>query len=410
MRQRKCTGNPQITFFKVVYRRHTNFAIESIEQTFNGTVGFGKKVSCTVSRNGDLIHKVYLQATVGAVDNGANDFAWHPYLGHNLIEEVSIEIGGQTIDKHYGAWLNIWNDLTQTSEKEDGYKKMVGNTVEMTSVNTTEQDTDPTATPEYTMYVPLQFWFCRNPGLALPLIALQYHEVKFNITFANFNGNLFVAESTTPSAPNLEASLYVDYIYLDTDERRQFAQVQHEYLIEQLQFTGAETVTAGPYKSKLALNHPCKELIWVVQEAGNTAAPTSYKTVTSAKLQLNGQDRFSERDGAYFNLVQPYQHHTSIPSDGVYVYSFALNPEQHQPSGTVNMSRIDNATLQLTVGAGGSLKVFAVNYNVLRIMAGIKECIYINLCQTVSCIISFAITYYEKQCKLARNQYMMISI
>jgi len=321
-----------------------------------------------------------------------------------LIEEVSIEIGGQTIDKHYGTWLNIWNDLTQTSEKEDGYKKMVGNTTEMTGVNVT-------AKPEYTLYVPLQFWFCRNPGLALPLIALQYHEVKFNITFAAYNTKLYVTETTTPAAPSIEASLYVDYIYLDTDERRQFAQVQHEYLIEQLQFTGAETVSSGAYKSKLALNHPCKELIWVVEDSGATIAPTTYKTVNSAKLQLNGQDRFSERDGAYFNLVQPYQHHTCIPSDGVYVYSFALNPEQHQPSGTVNMSRIDNATLQLNLAAGGSLKIFAVNYNVLRIMAGIKECIfYINLCQTVSCIISFAITYYEKQCKLARNQFAMISI
>ena len=307
-----------------------------------------------------------MQATVGAVDNGANAFAWHPYLGHNLIEEVSIEIGGQTIDKHYGTWLNIWNDLTQTSEKEDGYKKMVGNTTAMTD---TSGSGDLTAAPEYTMYVPLQFWFCRNPGLALPLIALQYHEVKFNITFAAFNQNLYVAAAGTPTAPSIEASLYVDYIYLDTDERRQFAQVQHEYLIEQLQFTGAETVSSGAYKSKLALNHPCKELIWVVQDSLDTAAPTTYKTVNSAKLQLNGQDRFSERDGAYFNLVQPYQHHTCIPSEGVYVYSFALNPEQHQPSGTVNMSRIDNATLQLNLEAG-SLKVFAVNYNVLRIMAG----------------------------------------
>ena len=303
-----------------------------------------------------------MQATVGALDA---DTHWHPYLGHNLIEEVSIEIGGQTIDKHYGTWLNIWNDLTQTSEKEDGYKKMVGNTVAMTSISTETA----TATPEYTMYVPLQFWFCRNPGLALPLIALQYHEVKFNITFAAFDKNLYTSATTgTATAPALEASLYVDYIYLDTDERRQFAQVQHEYLIEQLQFTGAETVPSGAYKSKLALNHPCKELIWVVQDSGATAAPTTYKDVISAKLQLNGQDRFSERAGAYFNLVQPYQHHTSIPSDGVYVYSFALNPEQHQPSGSVNMSRIDNATLQLTLANSDDckLRVYAVNYNVLR--------------------------------------------
>jgi hypothetical protein len=285
-----------------------------------------------------------------------------------LIDEVSIEIGGQTIDKHYGAWLNIWNELTQTSEKDTGYKKMVGNTQEMTTNG---------ETTEYTMYIPLQFWFCRNPGLALPLIALQYHEVKFNITFASFDS----LKTGTVTTPSLDASLYVDYIYLDTDERRQFAQVQHEYLIEQLQYTGAETVASGSYKSKLALNHPCKELVWVIHKDGNE--PASFddagdQTVTTAKLQLNGQDRFSERDGAYFNLVQPYQHHTAIPSTGIYVYSFALNPEQHQPSGTVNMSRIDNATLHITSAVDGALKVFAVNYNVLRIMAGMGGLAYSN--------------------------------
>ena len=285
-----------------------------------------------------------------------------------MIDEVSIEIGGQTIDKHYGAWLNIWNELTQTSEKDTGYKKMVGNTQEMTTNG---------ETTEYTMYIPLQFWFCRNPGLALPLIALQYHEVKFNITFASFDS----LKTGTVTTPSLDASLYVDYIYLDTDERRQFAQVQHEYLIEQLQYTGAETVASGSYKSKLALNHPCKELVWVIHKDGNE--PASFddagdQTVTTAKLQLNGQDRFSERDGAYFNLVQPYQHHTAIPSTGIYVYSFALNPEQHQPSGTVNMSRIDNATLHITSAVDGALKVFAVNYNVLRIMAGMGGLAYSN--------------------------------
>ena len=337
---------------------------------------------------------MYLQATVGAVDVSTDKFAWHENLGHNLIDEVSIEIGGQTIDKHYGIWLNIWNDLTQTSEKADGYSNMIGNVDSMTLYNAGGAGAE---TPAYTMYIPLQFWFCRNPGLALPLIALQYHEVKFNITFSNFNANLYQTDGS-PSKPTLDASLYVDYIYLDTDERRQFAQVQHEYLIEQLQFTGAEAVSASSaYKSKLALNHPCKELVWVIQDSGASASPLALKTIDSAKLQLNGQDRFSERDGSYFNLVQPYQHHTCIPRDGIYVYSFALNPEQHQPSGTVNMSRIDNATLHITTGAGGgNLKVFAVNYNVLRVMAGIN----LYLCQTVSCIISSTIAYYEKQCKI----------
>lgn len=239
--------------------------------------------------------------------------------------------------------------------------------------NTTVLTTAAASLPSTTLYIPLQFWFCRNPGLALPLIALQYHEVKFNITFSNLP---LLHDGAYTTIENLGATLYVDYIYLDTDERRQFAQVQHEYLIEQLQYTGAESVAGTSFKSKLALNHPCKELVWVCQP-DNTTDPSNYATlaggdtVIDAKLQLNGQDRFSTREGSYFNLVQPYQHHTRVPSAGIYVYSFALNPEQHQPSGTVNMSRIDNATLQLTLadfgnGIEGSLRVYAINYNVFN--------------------------------------------
>jgi len=379
------TGNPQITFFKVVYRRHTNFALESIEQTFNGTVDFGRKVSCTVSRNGDLIWKTYLQVTLPSLPSTA---AWTRDVGHAIIDYVNIEIGGQEIDRHYGDWFNIWNELTQTAEHQDGYNVMIGSTTVLTTAGS--------IIPATTIYVPLQFWFCRNPGLALPLIALQYHEVKFNISFSP------VAEcyiGTVTSTPVLGyASLYIDYVYLDTDERRQFAQVQHEYLIEQLQFTGAESVTATSYKAKLALNHPCKELIWVVQLDANTtgganrwsdytnSANTSSDfyvgadTLVDAKLQLNGQDRFSVRKAAYFNVVQPYQHHTRCPATGIYCYSFALNPEQHQPSGSVNMSRIDNATLMLTLAssAASQLRVYAVNYNVLRIMAGMGGLAYSN--------------------------------
>ena len=267
--------------------------------------------------------------------------------------------------------------MTQTSEKADGYDMMIGQDTALYGVDSDDKSA-------VTLYIPLQFWFCRNPGLALPLIALQYHEVKFNVTFKSFadckgNGSTY---SGTPSLSN--ASLYIDYIYLDTDERRQFAQVQHEYLIEQLQFTGAESFSNASVKSKLALNHPCKELVWVVHTAANETAKKwndySYsggQTVVDAKLQLNGHDRFSTRKGSYFNLVQPYQHHTRIPAAGIYVYSFALNPEQHQPSGTVNMSRIDNATLMLTLDSAMitattsvKLRLYAVNYNVLRIMAG----------------------------------------
>merc|ERR1711898_45110 len=387
------TGNPQITFFKVGYRRHTNFSMEAIEQTFNGTADFGKRVTCTVSRNGDLMHKVYLQVTVPSVTD--SDFKWLESLGHVLIKYAEVEIGGQRIDKHYGDWMHIWNELSQTAGHKDGYNNMIGNVPVLTA------PTDG-MTPEMDLYIPLEFWFCRNPGLALPLIALQYHEVKINIEFRAASDCCF---TSGVSVPSLEAaSLYVDYIYLDTDERRRFAQVSHEYLIEQVQFTGDESVSSVSNKIKLNFNHPCKELIWVVQkdemvgsndnygkewfnytdgDASGTEAD-GYNPVFSAKLQLNGHDRFSERMGRYFNLVQPYQHHTNVPSTGINVYSFGLKPEEHQPSGTCNMSRIDNATLQLTLtaatvsGGDAKVRVYATNYNVLRIMSGMGGLAYSN--------------------------------
>ena len=447
------TGNPQITFFKVVYRRHTNFAMEAIEQTFSGSANFGKKVQCTISRNGDLIHRVYLQATLPQValqstDGSGAQFRWLNWVGHNLINNVYVEIGGQQIDKHYAEWLHIWNELTQEPGKQAGYAEMVGNVPSL--VNLLVQggepcdascvtNTEPNAlnevancAPEYTLYIPLQFWFNRNPGLALPLIALQYHEVKIWLEFEQLSNLCFDYSTASASYQHtirdrvatsglVSASLYVDYIYLDTDERRRFAQVSHEYLIEQLQFTGGESVTSSANRIKLNFNHPTKELIWIVQRdsfvdcADATINPfkgqqrnnysdwwdrsvlesgysvtrveglAGYNPVVTAKIQLNGHDRFDEREGRYFNLVQPYQHHTNIPAVGINVYSFALKPEEHQPSGTCNFSRIDNAVLNLTltgntVGStlSAQVRVYAVNYNVLRIMSGMGGSFFAN--------------------------------
>ena len=389
------TGNPQITFFKVVYRRHTNFAIEAIQQTFNGTPNFGNRVTCQISRNGDLIHRVYL-----AVVNYSSGINVCPYFGLRLINYVEIEIGGQKIDKHYSHWMYVWNELSLPVSKKDAYKKMVGANDKLKSLTNAN------------LYIPLEFWFCRNVGLALPLIALQYHEVKINILFETKDnclgntGELLDLTSTT---------LWVDYIFLDTDERRRFAQLSHEYLIEQLQFTGTESIndSATSIKPKLSFNHPCKELVWFCASshsatkatinnnwvnystgtneyaAGNselfkeTSAITSTNPIKTAKLVLNGNDRFSARPGSYFNLIQPFQHHENIPSNsGINVYSFALKPEEHQPSGTLNMSRIDTAVLNLDVTSSmtGSknLHVYAVNYNVLRILSGMGGLAYSN--------------------------------
>jgi hypothetical protein len=366
------TGNPQITFFKVVYRRHTNFSMEAIEQTFNGSVGFGNRVTATVSRNGDLVHRMWLQADV-KITNAAN--AANPYpenVGHQLVKEAELEVGGQRVDKQYADWMEMWSQLTVSSEHSAGYNTMVGDALVSSQAGLTS-----------TLYVPLQFWFCRNPGLALPLIALQYHEVKINLTF----GSLIAKTNNTVITPSLSsASLWVDYIYLDTDERRRFAQVSHEYLIEQVQHTGDEAMTASTTNNvRLNFNHPVKELVWAQIDSAEATTHTNFRFGAyealsgNTKLQLNGHDRMAERPAAYFNQVQPYQHHTNIPSGYVYVYSFALKPEEHQPSGTCNFSRIDNATLSVTTAAHASvLKVFAVNYNVLRVMSGMGGLAYSN--------------------------------
>jgi hypothetical protein len=341
------TGNPQITFFKVVYRRHTNFSMESIEQTFNGSVAAGNRVTATVSRNGDLVHRMWLQGTC-TTSSCVN-------AGHALVNEVELEVGGQRVDKQYGDWLEAWSQLSLSAGHATGYAAMT------LDVNNAGSGT--------AFYVPLQFWFCRNPGLALPLIALQYHEVKVNLTFGSPTG-----------LSALTCALWVDYIYLDTDERRRFAQVSHEYLIEQVQFTGDETIATSSTNIRLNFNHPVKELVWASYSGTQSlAAKNTYQVMTgNTKLQLNGHDRFAARPVAYFNQVQPYQHHTRIPAGNVHVYSFALKPEEHQPSGTCNFSRIDNATLSVSATAAGTLKVFAVNYNVLRVMSGMGGLAYSN--------------------------------
>ncbi len=389
---------------------------------------FGNTVYCQISRNGDLINRAYLEVTLPAM-TASNMFV--NYIGLRLLKSVTIEIGGQQIDKHYSDWLYIWNELSLPIGKRYAWEQMVGADQDITS------DTTSTGV---TLFVPLEFWFCRTIGLALPLIALQYHEVKLKIEFEAHNNCIYqmgtagTANDTIDPSTTYKlqkANLWVDYIFLDTDERRKFAQLSHEYLIEQLQFTGEEAVSSTSVKAKLNFNHPCKELIWFLTNSdqnknnwfnyttkldaiaiGDLSTENYYKKlhfdglfgnnseviyarnpVSSAKLVLNGNDRFSLRDGMYFNVVQPFQHHENVPSNaGINVYSFALKPEEHQPSGTLNMSRIDTAVLNLEiydkaaipvtsfkyVATNSSLFVYATNYNVLRILSGMGGLAYSN--------------------------------
>jgi hypothetical protein len=430
--------------------------MEAIQQTFSGIPDFGNTVYCQISRNGDLINRAYLEVTLPAM-TGSNKFV--NYIGLRLLKSVTIEIGGQQIDKHYSDWLYIWNELSLPIGKRYAWEQMVGVDQDITS------DTSLTTTG-VTLFVPLEFWFCRTIGLALPLIALQYHEVKLKIEFESHN-NCIYQIGTGPTANDTidpsttyklqKANLWVDYIFLDTDERRKFAQLSHEYLIEQLQFTGSESLSTGTSgtstRVKLNFNHPCKELVWVAKYSSSTtrnhwynytvkangtfltgaetpglltiptypdvdqdiAATSNANTANAATgdnllfikklvynvepgfspnstnpferclLQLNGNDRFAQRDGSYFNYVQPFQHHTNIPANqGINVYSFALKPEEHQPSGTLNMSRIDTAVLAVDTkktNSGtltGVINIYATNYNVLRILSGMGGLAYSN--------------------------------
>ena len=505
------SGNPQITFWKILYKRHTNFAVESIEVTFNGQADFNKRVTAVINRNADLMYKTYVQVVLPQISlstssptiSGVTGFRWLNYIGHRLLKQVEVEIGGQRIDRQYGDWMQIWTQLTTEAGVVQALDSLVGNTHDLvlmkrssgvaldatcSSNETTISCIPRQGTPAKTLYIPLQFWFCRNPGLAIPLIALQYHEVRINVDFETWQ-NCQYAETAVglpiaAAAQSLAAaSLYVDYVYLDTEERRRFAQQSHEYLIEQVQFTGAESITSSSNKIQLNFNHPVKELQWVVQrdsfvdcsnpawiasvggpqpfnysddfsteglimsllsqansstvaygstQSGSVSAATAllgqagtqYSSVIGAdtadlagvgefesgvnyllakvildsgvrcegknpvevaKIQLNGQDRFTEREGSYFDRVQPYQHHCRTPSTGINIYSFSLRPEEHQPSGTCNFSRIDKATLQLTVSLNtvtgsrtAQVRVYALNYNVLRVMSGMGGLAYSN--------------------------------
>ena len=420
------TGNPQITFFKVVYRRHTNFSIECIQQTFNGNVGLSAStVTATIARNGDLVSNMHLDvnlnadnieaAVKGLLTADQTYLNWTNNTGHALIDSVEVEIGGQKIDKHYGQFLDIYNELTDHEESEwTGLNKHASKNAYLTSQKVIAAGFNGGIMDNHRLYVPLKFWFNRNPGLALPLIALQYHEVKVKlatralVNLVNTNGRLLNPPNVAP-----EVVLWVDYIYLDTDERRRFAQQSHEYLIEQVQ---REQATASE-SHKLNFNHPVKELMWVIQDndsfaEGGTAADNidadanvdgavannndyfcylnadgpqeqingqrSREGFGTFNLQLNGHDRFAAKNASYFRTVQPIQAGHKVPKKHIYNYSFALKPEEHQPSGTCNFSRIDNAKMRFSSVATGTLTCYAINYNVLRIMSGMGGLAYSN--------------------------------
>jgi hypothetical protein len=539
------TGNPQITFFKSVFRRHTNFAIESRKLNFSTKPNFGENGMCRIPKGPDLLYKLYLyvelpEISVTIKKNEYKAFRWLNWLGHAMIRNSKISIGQTEIDEQDGEWIHIWNELCQKEGKKHAYAEMVGNTPELTQIHSVkgkETSAEITLIDSKNLYIPLQFWFCKTPGQALPIIALENAEVMIEIDFEEFDELIWASHQDEThirinkrsnifeSPPKLKnAYIYADYVYLDTDERKRFVNNRHEYLIEKVQTRGTSLTSTNNSIHKVDLNfsNPVKELIWRIRpslfvnktfcqcrggkqwynytdtfdfsgfsgtpepkggpgmpggrtntnflyslpsvnllydpstfiprfdDTTFTTSPNAaawdgldftvnistvdkkktgydyiekyhyddkeinntnlYKNKTiqnmlgienstvsnnkgiwsnpsdtnmmvtdngenptsKASIFLNGVRRFDEREGFYFNVIQPYQHHTNVPCNGLNVYSFALDPEDHQPSGSCNFSNISDAEIIINLSpraqtVESEVKVYALTYNILRI-------------------------------------------
>jgi hypothetical protein len=407
------SGNPQITFWKGLFKRHTNFAMEPFRVNFSGQPNWGTKQSAIIGRHADLLYSTYVEVVLPRIATDGTPFLWNndqARLGYNLIKYAELDIGGQLIDRLYGEWMFLWDQLTFDYSKSTAAFMMVAGGYGGSSIllNQPTQCNSGNGRPSLpnVFYIPLNFFYTRNPGAALPLIALQYHEVKINILW-NDNQHIagdFRTASKTP--PATQAAIYIDYIYLDTEERRRMSQESHEYLIEQVQYNEDKGISSYNNRIDLTFNHPVKELVWITQPSyynncslmtkqlqgnGTRLLPFTYdyNAVYKQSLQINGQDRLDSRYGDYFNKVQQFQHHTGYTTQpGIYMYSFSLRPEEHQPSGTCNFSRIDAATLVMEMSGGVNVdestdntwdvRVYAVNYNILRIMSGMAGLAYSN--------------------------------
>lgn len=444
------THEPEVTYFKNIYKRYSNFLKESIIQNFIGNVDFGRRVSVVISRQGDLMSNVYIKVVLPTIEYDKTNtyiYSWVKNIGFKIIKTVEIEIGGQIIDKHYSDWLYIWSELTCQKDKRDGLNHMVGHVPENYDFNKHYK----TNIESFTCYIPLYFWFCKSTNLALPIIGLKNHEVKINIEFEELKNCLLQSnisnittnnsvystetnnlitgvESSVKIIEKLQANLDIDFIFLDKDERNMFINNSHEYYIEQLQYNNENMFLGDLSSIHLELNHPIKEIIWAFQYEKNINMKNffNYKNITEyikitktninniinynfeyltnksltknpvnkINLTLNGINRFQEQSGNYMNYIQQYNHHTNITLNGINSYSFALYPENIEPSGSCNFSMIDETILENTLNSYyyndsnginniiesgyGTIIVASINYNILKIKSGMGGILFSN--------------------------------
>jgi len=375
-------GNPQFSYFKSVYRRHTNFAIEPIRQIFSESPDFGKRVVCTIEKKGDLLSDILLEIELPALEENVS---WTNGVGYFMIDTIELQLGGEPIDRISGDLMDAWMELTTQLGIKNTLYSMIG---KQTSFNKNAQN------GVLKLLVPLPFWFTRSIERALPLISMQYIDVRVVIIFKPFNQCWWKLTETTPATtPSItRANLICNYVYLDVFERQKMAaNPMFEYLIEQFQIAPVSGIAASTlnYVSQVHFNHPVKELIWMYRTLNATNAndyynyanilnyftphETTYAPFDSLQIRFNGNDRFEMLPSSFFYLYQPYRLHSCGTSQYIHVYSFALTPEGVQPSGTCNFSKLDNVTMNFSCAPNlqdGQIYIFATNYNILRIQSG----------------------------------------
>ena len=535
------TAMPEITFFKYIYKRYTNFADESIDLNFDGNCNFGEEVTCTFPKNGDIIKDIFINITLPTVNlprkinleqvnkkivelnienqnyidlnkyfeylytaiklsrnlmqqnnvtfsmikksieavtdinsaqflltkikldpndivaidfisdlnainntsldekakikeysifvnkyinesniiskkvqkkiiNLTNDlnltksfnhyFSWIDNIGYKILESIDIEIGGNIIDRQYGKWLFIWNELAQNSYKKSTINKLIGNVPELTSYNRDTKDS-------YNLFIPLKFWFNKDYGISIPLISMRYQDLVLRIKIASLKDCIYtdyndVNNDLIDKIKIFNMNVMASYIFLDNDERKKFAKSSHEYLIEQTKNNYFEVAKVKSFNIDLDFYHPLKYIVWTIQRSSNLKKNLHFKfnnikgnlvnffpditndsdnTIDQCRLELNGINRIEYKDGDYFNYIQPLECFNKTPVDGINVYSFALNPLEIQPSGSCNFSKLNKKTLNITLtdefydniedNEKIIINVYGINYNILRFSKGL---------------------------------------
>lgn len=381
------TGNPNMSFFKSKYKRHTRFSKETIEEVIIGQKpDFGKKITCTLSGKGDLLSYIVLEFVLPQLTASTGQIRWINGVGYKLVKSVEFQVGGVTIDKQYGEWYHLIDELSFTDSKSNNYQQILGrnaaydaNTGLIASLGTT------------IIAFPLKFWFCNNIASAFPIVALNHNDIKLIIEIEDFSKlyTLSNASASVTDANIVSMDIHSDYIYLSPEERSAIVNRDNNYMITQLQYSGEHRAIAGQTSIQIPINfsHPVKELMWVIQRTNvgthtnnfggnfwlNYSNTNGNSMLSTAKLSANGEDMMYEMKSYYFTKLVPFKHHTRVPSKHIYVYSFALYPEEFQPSGTMNYSRVMNPRLHINFVSGVpevNIRVYAINYNFIQIKSG----------------------------------------